>query len=668
MKKMILLLALNWILPGFLLAQQTKIDSLEIVLRACQEDSNKVNTLNEITQVYLQVSPLHYRKALPVAREAQLLSEKISYQNGLAIACENLGTIYGYFGIYDKALENYLNELRIYESLHDSSMIIQGHKSLSGIYALLGDFKKNLHEAIFIEKWIETRGDKQKIAEAYWYVCSAYVGICRDAIKERDTGSANLNYSKVIEYAIKSLRLATELKDSADMGFYHKNLGFFYDKYNFLTDGDPITETGIIKTNYDNQALENDWKALKIYSNLNDSLGILDPYTNLALFYRHQGDLLVESGKQASSEINYKKSLEYYLKILTEIKKLGYKHGIANYSKEVGVSYYKLNNLISAQKFISAGAIGFQEIGFREGAKECFRLLSEVDFKKGDYKDAYENNRKFSIIKDSLLNEKKENQLTEMNVRFETRQKTDSIAVGQKLITLKNQSINRQHLYVIGLIVLIISISLLLVFTLFQSKKLRRQYSKIQQLQVELTHRTSNFFGSIKSMLTTAKSVSSDKETISTVEKRVNTINHLFKTLYASPEDTQIKFSEMLASICNDLENSFGQQNNVKIDLRSVITINKDEAVPLAFIITELVTNCYKHAFSDRKDGEIHILISEEKKTRTLDVWDNGNGLIEKELRKNSTQGMCIIKSYCKTLNGKFNYWNDDGFHFKLKF
>ncbi|MEO7044189.1 MAG: sensor histidine kinase, partial [Ferruginibacter sp.] len=190
-----------------------------------------------------------------------------------------------------------------------------------------------------------------------------------------------------------------------------------------------------------------------------------------------------------------------------------------------------------------------------------------------------------------------------------------------------------------------------------------------QQLQSELMHRTGNFFSSIKSMLATAKSKSSDKKTISSVEERINTINHLFKTLYSTPEAVQINFSEMLASICSDLESTFARQNNIKLYLTSEITPGKSEAIALAFIITELVTNCYKHAFNNNKEnGEIHINIFEENKARVLDVWDNGNGLNENELANTSTQGMSIIKSYCKSLNGKFNSWNDEGFHFKLKF
>ncbi|MEO7046699.1 MAG: hypothetical protein ABI091_15445, partial [Ferruginibacter sp.] len=418
MKKAILFLLLHCIFPHLLFSQQTKIDSLETTLISSKEDSNKVITLNTVTQIYLSVPSLHYRyrKALPYGLEAKQLSKKISYKKGLAVACENLGTIYGYFGIYDRALENYLYELKIYESLNDSSMIIQAHSKISSVYDLWGNFKKSLQEAILIEKWIEHTGDKQKIAEAYWYIGSAYIGICKDAIKQRDSNSANLNYSKAIEYAIKSIQLTTELKDSVGMGFFYKNLGFIYDKYNLISDGDSIEKAGIIKNNYDNQALENDYKALKIYENLNDSEGTLTPYTNLGLFYRHQGDLLNELGRPSFSHTSYKKSLDYYLKILSAIKQLGYKHGIAYFSKEVGVAYTKLNNFISAQKFISIGAKGFQEIGFKEGAKESYQLLSEVDFKKGDYKDAYKDYRKFSLIKDSLLNEEKEKQLTEINV------------------------------------------------------------------------------------------------------------------------------------------------------------------------------------------------------------------------------------------------------------
>ena len=668
-KKIILFLALSCVFPNLIFSQQAKIDSLERVLRSSKEDSNKVNTLNAITQIYLSVLPLHYLKGLPIAEEAKQLSEKISYKKGLAVTCQNLGTIYDYFGIYDKALDNFLNELKIYESLDDSAMIIRAHMSLSGVYHLLGNEKKALQEAIILKKWMERKGDKEQIEFAYWDVASAYTGICKNAIKEKDTNSANYNYSKAIEHSIKSLQLTIESKDSTGMGSYYSSLGFLYDKFNLINNENLINEANIIKANYDNLAIENDWKALKIYGNLNNSPGILSPYSNLGLLYRHRGDLLKESGKLSSSEANYKKSLDFYLKVLTIINKLGYKHGIANYSKELGIAYFKLDNYSKAQKFISAGANGFREIGFKEGEKECYQLLAEVDFKSGDYKDAYADYRKFSIIKDSLLNEAKQKQLTEINVKFETQQKEDSIVAEQKLITVKNQSIGRQHLYLAGLAATALLVFCFLVFTFIQSKKLGRQYNKIQQLQSELTHRTGNFFSSIRSMLATAKTTSADKETFSSVEDRVNTINHLFKTLYSSPKDAQIKFSELLASICSDLESSFGKQNNIKIYLKSVISPDKSEAIPLAFIITELVTNCYKHAFNNNtKNGEIHVNIFEENKARVLDVWDNGNGMDENELAKASTQGMSIIKSYCKSINGKFSYWNDKGFHFNLKF
>ena len=94
--------------------------------------------MNAITQIYLFVAPLHYHKALTVTLESKQLSEKISYKNGLAVAYENFGNIYSYFGIYDRSLEDYLNELKIYESLPDSSMIIRLHEILSGKYVFWG--------------------------------------------------------------------------------------------------------------------------------------------------------------------------------------------------------------------------------------------------------------------------------------------------------------------------------------------------------------------------------------------------------------------------------------------------------------------------------------------------------------------------------------------------
>lgn len=666
MRRVTLLLLLNCVYPHFIFCQQNKLDSLEKVLITEKEDTNRVNTLNQIAYLYTIQPSQDYRKALIVTEAARQLSDKISYKRGAYAAYRNLGTIYGYFGIYEKALESFINELKISERLNDSLFIIQAYKDMSSIYYLLGNYKQSLAEAQNIEKMAKISGDKKQIAFALSYEAKIYTDLCKQAIKKHDSNSANLNYAMAIKCVLFGLTVTTELKDSIGIGFFYNNLGFIYDKCNLITDASLIKGTNLIKANFYRRALESDLNSLKIFENLNDSLRIIDSYANLALFYRNQGDLLHESGKLSLSKSNYEISLDYFLKILAIIKKLGFKHGIANYSKEVGVAYLKLGEFNNAQKYISAGAKGFDEIGFKDGAKECYEKLSEVEYNKGNYRNAFEDYKKFSAIKDFMMNEAKSKQLIEINVKYETQKKEDSLSQQQKLIAIKNRSIKQQNYFLIGVAALALIIAGFFIVSRLQSKKISNQYKEIVQLQSELTHRTGNFFNSIKGMLSVALHTTSDKETIASIDKRVNTINHLFKTLYSSQNDQYVTFTKLLNSICDDFEHSFGNEKNIHIYRETNAAVSKEEAVPLAFIITELLTNAYKHAFKNTSSCEIHVEVYEKETARILHTWDNGEGL--SDTINNTSQGMSIIKSYCKTIGGKMSSWNDNGFHFKMEF
>ena len=43
------------------------------------------------------------------------------------------------------------------------------------------------------------------------------------------------------------------------------------------------------------------------------------------------------------------------------------------------------------------------------------------------------------------------------------------------------------------------------------------------------------------------------------------------------------------------------------MDLEENVFLNMDDAVPLGIIVTELVSNSLKHAFSGRDEGRIYI-------------------------------------------------------------
>src|SRR5881392_206686 len=79
-----------FLLHSFSAATQNNIiDSLQKVLLTQKEDTNKVNTLNELASELNKKSD--YTNSLPYAKAALVLSEKKSFKKGTAFANKNLG-------------------------------------------------------------------------------------------------------------------------------------------------------------------------------------------------------------------------------------------------------------------------------------------------------------------------------------------------------------------------------------------------------------------------------------------------------------------------------------------------------------------------------------------------------------------------------------------------
>ena len=92
-------------------SQQTKstgepgrtIDSLLNVLKAAREDTNQVNALTDLTDLYINTGS--YINAKQYASEAIALAEKINFKSGAANAHNSLGVILETAGDYAEALK-----------------------------------------------------------------------------------------------------------------------------------------------------------------------------------------------------------------------------------------------------------------------------------------------------------------------------------------------------------------------------------------------------------------------------------------------------------------------------------------------------------------------------------------------------------------------------------
>jgi len=99
---------------------------------------------------------------------------------------------------------------------------------------------------------------------------------------------------------------------------------------------------------------------------------------------------------------------------------------------------------------------------------------------------------------------------------------------------------------------------------------------------------------------------------------------------------------------------------NLEID---TIVLDVQQAVPLGLILNESVTNAVKYAFTNKKYGQIKVILNTLGDSKLIfKVEDNGTGLpAELDLERSATMGMGMIKGLSRQLDGKLSILSHGG-------
>ena len=650
MKIVTILLLFIFNFPKYVFSQQREIDSLQQLLRTVNEDTNAVNLLNKIAYLYLHISSADYEKALPIAERAKNLSEKLGFNRGLVVACNNLGNIYGYYGVYEKTFKNYLKALKTSEKLNDSALILNSYRDLSFAYSLAGDHKKELQLDYKIAKMVLKSQDSDRIAATYWRLGRTYTEICKEAIRREDAVTANSSYDEAIKNDSMALYISEKRKDTQNIAFFSLVLGYLYDKCNLCEDSKMAVQVHYIKSDYFGQAEQNYLKALQIYQQLKYKQGLPDCYSGLALYYRNQGELAIEANETTEASENFEKSLNYFLKALSLLKELGYKHGVAYYSKETGITYLKMNQLKKAEEYMLKGANIFDSIAFKEGSKECYEKLSEVAAKRGDYQQAFLFYKEFSTLKDSMFNESKRKEILEMDIKYETNKKDAAILAEQSFV--KNEKEKKNLAIVLGGVTLLSGG--LITLLLFRRKQSRHAFqtrlleNKVLRSQLN-PHFIFNALNSIQSFIHTHPE---------TAESYLASFSNLMREVLENSEKETVTLEEELSMLRKymDLEslrvsNGFDYEINVDPSVEEQIV----KVPPL--ILQPIVENAIWHGIAGRSGkGTIVIGIQTTDKMLQCNIEDYCVGEISRNKEGNTkgkSMGLQIVRDRLSILSGK---------------
>jgi two-component system, sensor histidine kinase PdtaS len=308
-------------------------------------------------------------------------------------------------------------------------------------------------------------------------------------------------------------------------------------------------------------------------------------------------------------------------------------------------SYEKLNNkfLIDLHTFSADALIKDKEY------EEAFRYLKDAN-----------------ILTRKIYSE----DLSEILAEYQTQ---ESLKDKEHEIQIEKDK-NKFYFLFSGVVLGLLVVLSFLVFMIQKNGKILAVKNHENELLLkEIHHRIKNNFQRISSLLELQyKNLENDelKEILKEGQNRINAMSMIHNRLYQSNDISAISFKDY----CTDLVNENAKLFNVKdfhldICMKDVM-IDVDTAIPLGLILNELTSNAFKYGLNQRSSNEIKICLDETSIGEyKLTFRDNGKGLQKGlNLENIKSLGLLLVKRLTKQLQGKLNYYNENGAVFEVTF
>ncbi len=182
----------------------------------------------------------------------------------------------------------------------------------------------------------------------------------------------------------------------------------------------------------------------------------------------------------------------------------------------------------------------------------------------------------------------------------------------------------------------------------------------------EIHHRVKNNLQVVSTLLDLQSDFSEDPLTQSMFAEsrsRVRSMALIHERLYRSQDLARVPVHDYIAQLAQDLYRSYGvSETEVLFGLDvSIPSLTLDVAIPCGLLINELLSNCFKHAFTDGRPGAITVSFSEESPGQyCLEVCDTGAGFPSPvDPRHATTFGLQLVQTLVEQLRGTLRVTSD---------
>jgi len=497
------------LLPYISFAQKKVIDSLLTVLETQKEDTNKVNTLNKLSFSLWSINP---DDGIKFGQQAILLAHKLNWKKGEIDANGSLAANFGSGkSDYPNALKYYFKNLSYFKTTKDKSRLAITLRNIGDIYSDMADYSKALDYCFRANKINADIGNLSSSADDF-----GSIGMIYRMLSE---------YPKALEYQLKELKIKESLNLKNDIGGTLVNIGNIYSdlqnhnkanenyfralKY-IRESGNKIWEANCLaniggvyyaEKEYEN-ALKYYFEALNVFEKAKNKAGMAQTFCCIGLTYGDQG--------------NSAKSIEFNALSIRMNKEIDNNYLIAVSLGSMGKTYLNMANkqnafskILALQKakfYTDSALVIVNSLGALDYIFEFYLQLSEIQTFQGNYKDALENFKNYTLFKDSVHNAEKDKKLTQlaMNYDFEKREQETKLQQ-EKKDAIAKEEIKKQKLVrnsFMGGFRLLLMLTMVVIRAYHQKQKaniqLEEKNKTIELQKIEVEHKNEEITSSIE--------------------------------------------------------------------------------------------------------------------------------------------------------------------------
>jgi len=363
----------------------------------------KKHNLEGIDGVYNNMAIIYYTQnkydsAQLYYNEALKIAEALKDKESVYLYLTNLGNVFYSKGNTEKALEYYFRSLDAAPSEESKT---SAYQNIGIMNEITGNYIKALEFYLKALKLHELVGNKEGLASSYSSIASIY--------------RYRKQYDQCFYYLNKALVINEEIKDQSGISLIYYNMAAIYeDKKEYA------------------KALDHYQRSLTIREAAGDQSAIASSLLGI-------GNVYLSLGKNDEAFKNLSRALEID-------RRIGNMEGQAFVLGSIGNIYSQKGNYPAAIGHLEESLEYARQLDLKDLQADDYQSLAEAYEKQNNYKAAYQNHKKYSEMKNLILNTESSRQLTEIQTVYETEKKEKEIELLTTHKKVQKAELERQTL------------------------------------------------------------------------------------------------------------------------------------------------------------------------------------------------------------------------------